>query len=326
MDDPRCLHGAARGRQISSDSGGGAFGSDFETGRDLVGNPQTARDRICVAFIEDHRLVREGITALLGRFADFEVVAADSDDYATVFAETGPDVVLLRLGLGNGNAVEIVRTLRTTSPGVRVLLMDLLPAQEDLVDFIAAGVSGFVIKDAGLEVVRGTIRAVAAGLKVIPDQITGPLFSEIARESVTNGGTQDQDAARLTPREREVIDLLAEGLSNKAISRRLHISIHTVKSHLRNVMEKLTLHSRLQVAKYVHEQTAGARLPAPDRRRNGATPLAGATRGPLMRRTASRSGTEAPGRLSRPGAGRRAFGSRGRSRRRSPPRTSGSTS
>ena len=134
--------------------------------------------------------------------------------------------------------------------------MDLLPAYEELSDFVVSGVSGFIMKDASLEVVVGTIRAVAAGLKVLPDQMTGTLFSEIASESVPNRGPQDQESVRLTPREREVIDLVAEGMSNKAIAKELHISIHTVKSHLRNIMEKLTVNSRLQIAKYVHEHVA----------------------------------------------------------------------
>lgn len=120
-------------------------------------------------------------------------------------------------------------------------------------ELIGAGVAGFVLKDATVDEVAATIRSVAAGNDVLPARMTGALFSEIAREVVSGGGTmEDHDGANMTPREREVIGLVAEGLSNKAIGKRLHISPHTVKSHLRNIMEKLALHSRLQIAAYVH--------------------------------------------------------------------------
>lgn len=101
-----------------------------------------------------------------------------------------------------------------------------------------------------------TIRAVAAGEEVLPAQMTASLFPQIARDEVMNGGPELPDSVRMTPREREVINLIEEGLSNKAIGQRLHISSHTVKSHLRNIMEKLTLHSRLEIAPYVHRSDA----------------------------------------------------------------------
>lgn len=210
--------------------------------------------RITVALIEDNRLVREDLTSLLNRSPDIRVIGGDPDGHVSILRGLDPDVVLLDLGLENGDSLRLARTVLKDFPDARIIVMDLLPAYEELSDFVISGVSGFIMKDASLEVVVGTIRAVAAGLKVLPDQMTGTLFSEIAKESVTNGGTQDQDSVRMTPREREVIDLIAEGMSNKAIAKELHISIHTVKSHLRNIMEKLTLHSRLQLAIYAHER------------------------------------------------------------------------
>lgn len=210
--------------------------------------------RTTVALIEDNRLVREALTTLLNRSPDIRVIGGDSDGHETIMRGLDPDVVLLDLGLENGDSLRLATKVLQDFPHARVVVMDLLPAYEELSEFVVAGVSGFILKDASLEVVLGTIRAVAAGLKVLPDQMTGTLFSEIAKESVTNGGTNDQESVRMTPREREVIDLIAEGRSNKAIAKELHISIHTVKSHLRNIMEKLTLHSRLEVAIYAHER------------------------------------------------------------------------
>jgi len=167
-----------------------------------------------------------------------------------------PDVVLLDLGLENGDSLRVAREVLKEFPGARVIVMDLLPAHEELREFVNAGVSGFIMKDAHFEAVLGTIRAVAAGLKVLPDQMTATLFSEIAKEVVTSGGSHDHESVRMTPREREVIELIAEGMSNKAIGKELHISVHTVKSHLRNIMEKLALNSRLQIAAHIHNRRA----------------------------------------------------------------------
>ncbi len=100
----------------------------------------------------------------------------------------------------------------------------------------------------------GTIRSVAEGAHVLPPQMTGALFSQIARDAVTKGQPTAFESVRMTPREREVINLIAEGMSNKEIARTLHIATHTVKSHVRNIMEKLTLHTRLQIAAYAHGQ------------------------------------------------------------------------
>ena len=167
-------------------------------------------------------------------------------------------MVLLDLGLEDGDSLRVARGVLENFPKARVIMMDLLPVNEDLQEFVSAGVSGLILKDARLDGVLDTIRSVASGLKLLPDRMTATLFSEIAREVVTRGGSTDHEGVRLTPREREVIDLIADGLSNKAIGKKLHISVHTVKSHLRNIMEKLTLNSRLQVAAYVHQQETDA--------------------------------------------------------------------
>jgi DNA-binding NarL/FixJ family response regulator len=218
--------------------------------------------KISVALIEDNRLVREGSTTLLNRLSDIKVVASDPGDLKLMKDGTGaehPDVILLEIGLHIRDSLKVAQDLRKAFPAAGIIVMDLLPAHEDVMEYIIAGVSGFVMKDATLDEVCHTIRSVAAGSDVLPNAMTATLFSEIAREAVTNSNEEiDLESVRLTAREREVVNLVAEGMSNKAIGRVLHISIHTVKSHLRNIMEKLTLHSRLQIATYVHQSTVGA--------------------------------------------------------------------
>ncbi|TVP45882.1 MAG: DNA-binding response regulator [Gemmatimonadales bacterium] len=213
-----------------------------------------APETINVALIEDNRLVREALLAILNEAADIHAVAEPPSGEDSLHPASTPDVVLLDLGLENGDSLRVAREVMKDYPTARVVVMDLLPADEEIQEFVSAGVSGFIMKDADLNVVLNTIRAVSRGLKVLPDQMTASLFSEIARKVVATGLPKDNEGVRMTPREREVIKLIADGMSNKAIGNDLHISVHTVKSHLRNIMEKLTLHSRLQIAAYAHSR------------------------------------------------------------------------
>lgn len=224
-----------------------------ETFLDETGADASPEDVIAVVLIEDNRLVREGITSVLNRFRDIRVVASEPSEHEALLEEVSPNVVLLDVGLETGDSMEIARKVMEDFPEAHLIVMDLLPASDDIVDFISLGVSGFIVKDAALDEVVGTIRAVAAGVDVLPEVMTATLFSEIAKEAVSAGGTHHEESVQLTPREGEVIELIAEGLSNKAVAKELHISIHTVKSHMRNIMEKLNLHSRLQLARYADE-------------------------------------------------------------------------
>jgi two-component system NarL family response regulator len=206
-------------------------------------------DTITVAIIDDNRLVRETLTAMLNKLTDVRVVSSDVAD-AAFLAKTKPHVLLLDVGLRDQDSLRVAATLKQDHPEAKIIVMDLLPVNEEIMEFVNAGVSGFLLKDATFDEFVGTIRSVAAGQKVLPPRMAESLFSQIA------GGTDRPERARvledvrMTRREREVIELLGEGLSNKEIAQRLNIATHTVKSHVRNVMEKLALHTRLQVALY----------------------------------------------------------------------------
>jgi len=211
---------------------------------------------IAVAVIEDNRLVREGIAALLSQVPDVTVVAARASNAdLDLLRETKPHVILLDLGLRNGDSLKVAERVRRESPESRVIVMDLLPVHEDIMEFVHVGVSGFIMKDASLEDLVSTIRSVAEGTHVLPPQMTSTLFSQIARAAVASGRPEALNAVRMTSRERQVINLISEGLGNKQIAAHLHISIHTVKSHVRNIMEKLALHTRLQIAAFAHRDT-----------------------------------------------------------------------
>lgn len=217
-------------------------------------NPRSAAADapILIALIEDNLLVREGITALLNAEPGLKVVAGNSADAALPLEGDAPRVVLLDIGLHKGDSLRIAARVRAEHPDARVIVMDLLPVHEDLVEFVNVGVAGFIMKDATLDDLVQTIRTVAGGASVLPPSMTSTLFSQIARDAVTSGRPALLEAVRMTPRERQVISLIAEGLSNKEIAAKLHIATHTVKSHVRNVMEKLALHTRLQISAYAH--------------------------------------------------------------------------
>jgi DNA-binding NarL/FixJ family response regulator len=209
-------------------------------------------DEITVANIEDNRLVREGLTALLGQVRDVLVVAAGSSADMTLLDRVHPRVILLDLGLKTGDSLRVAKRLGAAFPASGVIVMDLLHVHEEIMEFVNVGVAGFIMKDASIEDLAKTIRLVAAGGRVLPPQLTSTLFAQIAKNAVSGSPSEVIEAVRMTPRERQVIALISEGLSNKAIAGRLHIAPHTVKSHVRNIMEKLALHTRLQIAAYAN--------------------------------------------------------------------------
>ena len=210
-------------------------------------------ETISVAIVDDNRLLRDGLSAMLNKLPDMRVVAS-LPGHSPSLAAARPHVLLLDVGLLEHESLRLAGALRGEMPETRIIVMDLMPVHEEIVDFVNAGVWGFVLKDATFDEFVATIRSVAAGEKVLPPRMTESLFSQIANEAAGRRGADDEEPAlddvRMTRREREVIELIGEGLSNKEIAQRLNIAAHTVKSHVRNVMEKLALHTRLQIAAY----------------------------------------------------------------------------
>jgi len=197
-------------------------------------------------------MLREGLASLIREQPGFHVLAASANIIEALqkVRDAKPRIVLVDFGLQNHDSLRLTATLRGEVPEAKVIVMGLLPLHEDVADFVRAGASGFVMKDASLDEFLGTIRAVAGGTDVLPTQLTGSLFSQIAQRAIEGGKSPVLEAVRLTQRERQVVELIGEGLSNKEIAARLHVAIHTVKSHVHNVLEKLALHTRLEVAAF----------------------------------------------------------------------------
>ncbi len=211
--------------------------------------------KIRLILIEDNRLLREGINAMLKKEADFNVVAAygDSELALDKIVELKANVVILDLGLPNQNSLELVKSLKDEYNEIKVIVMDLVPIQEDILRFVEAGVSGFILKDATIPEFTKTIRSVAAGEKILPPILAGSLFSQIMDYGIKElGPAKVIQSVRMTKREREIIELIAEGLANKEIAYKLNLSIYTVKSHVHNILEKMALNTRVQIAIHAH--------------------------------------------------------------------------
>lgn len=208
--------------------------------------------KIRVLLIEDNRLLREGITAMLNEQSDIKAVSTTGNGDAFDKAKKiKPQVVLLDLGLRSQNSLRIAETIKKEFPRTEIVVMDLIPVQAEIVEFVKAGVSGFILKDATIDDFLHTIRLVAEGKKVLPPSLTGSLFSHIVEYAVQSGKADRlMKAVKLTKREHEIVDLIARGMSNKEIAGELNVAVHTVKSHVHNTLEKLALHTRLELASF----------------------------------------------------------------------------
>lgn len=211
--------------------------------------------KISILVIEDNRLLRDGLSTMIREQKDLKILAAFGDCTKALqfIRKSQPNIVLLDLGLRNQNSLQLIKILKKDFQKIKVIVMDLVPLQEDVLIFVQAGVSGFILKDATVNDFLHTIRAVAGGAKVLPPRLTESLFSQIVDKAVTESSSSEIiGAVKMTKRERQVIDLVADGLTNKEIAQKLHLSTYTIKSHIHNILEKLALHTRVQIAKYAH--------------------------------------------------------------------------
>ena len=209
--------------------------------------------RIKLVVVEDNRLLREGLTVMLKEQPDIAVVASLSNgDVLIRGKKLKSDVILLDFVLRSSTSLQLVKSIRKTNPDARVIMMDLAPTQPPLVEYVQAGVAGFVLKDATFDDFLQTIRDVARGKKVLPPTLASSFLSEIATHATRHGKGNPFKSVRMTSREREVIELIAEGLSNKQIATRLNLAVDTVKTHVHNILKKLALHTRLEIASYRH--------------------------------------------------------------------------
>ena len=209
---------------------------------------------IVVALVDDNRISREEHKRLLNAEPGVTVVSAEATLNVKMLAEEKPDVVLVEAGDSEVASLRTAVTTRRVLPDASVVVTDLVPQNEDIGDFVKAGVAGFVLKEASSDDLVDTVKTVADGSHVLPDELTSPLFVQIAEEGIVLDGEEAGRKVRadiadaLTAREQQVVALIGEGLANKEIGVRLQISTATVKSHVAKAMDKTELHTRVLLA------------------------------------------------------------------------------
>jgi len=211
---------------------------------------------IRVAIIHRKRLFREGLAFALSQQQGIAVVssAAEAYEISDEILRLLPDVIIIVLSLPERDGLDDLRWIRNTFPEVtKVLMIGLSELASDVLACIEAGAAGYLPQEASLEDLIHSVRAVAAGEVLCSPKVAGVLFHYIAQRARERERLQALNLTHLTRREREVIALIEEGLSNKEIVVRLQIELQTVKNHVHNILEKLQLDSRREVARYARE-------------------------------------------------------------------------
>jgi DNA-binding NarL/FixJ family response regulator len=193
---------------------------------------------------------------MIKKQADMHVIATlgNGEYILELMDKNQPNILLLDFGLRSQNSLQIVKLIRQNFLEVKIIVMDLIPLQADVMEFVQAGVSGFILKDANIAEFFTTIRSVFQGNKVLPSNLTDSLFSQIVESAITNAKTSTiVESVRLTKREKQVMGLIADSATNKVIAQKLNLSTYTIKSHVHNILEKLALHTRVQIAVQAHK-------------------------------------------------------------------------
>ncbi len=218
----------------------------MSTGAPTVTPPVRTR----VVVVDDHSVFRSGVRTELGGAVDVVGEAADVADAVTVVRAQRPDVVLLDVHLPGGGGVEVLRQVHAADPEIRFLALSVSDAAEDVVGVIRAGARGYVTKTVtGPELVEAITR-VAAGDAVFSPRLAGFVLDAFAAEPSAMPTSGDPDLDRLSPREREVLRLIARGYTYREAARELVLSVKTIETHVSNVLRKLQLSNRRELARW----------------------------------------------------------------------------
>jgi two-component system NarL family response regulator len=205
---------------------------------------------IRVAVVDDQELFRRGLTMLLGVEDDIQVVGEAGDGVAAteLAASTVPDVILMDVRMPKRSGIEACVAIKEVAPTARIIMLTVSDEEADLYDAVKNGASGYLLKDSSIDEVAQAIRVVADGQSLISPSMAIKLLDEF--KQMSRSDRQQVPSPRLTDRELEVLKLVAQGLNNREIAKRLFISENTVKNHVRNILEKLQLHSRMEAVMY----------------------------------------------------------------------------
>jgi DNA-binding NarL/FixJ family response regulator len=207
-------------------------------------------DPIRALIVDDHALFRRGLEMVLAAEDDIELVGEASDGTEAVqkAGESLPDVVLMDIRMPKSSGIEACRAMKEVAPSSKIVMLTISDEEEDLFEAIRAGASGYLLKDIPLDEVADVVRAVHGGQSLINPSMAAKLLTEFA---ALNKRDQEERAEqvpppKLTDREMQVLKLVAKGMNNRDIAKELFISENTVKNHVRNILEKLQIHSRME--------------------------------------------------------------------------------
>lgn len=203
-----------------------------------------------VLLVDDHKVVRQGLKALFANEPDVEIVgeAGDGREALARVPELQPDVILMDISMPGLNGIEATRQIRQSYPDIKVIVLSMHANEEYVFQVLRAGASGYVLKQSDSLEVLTAIRAALAGGSFLSPPISRTVIDDYVRRAEARRHNSDIDV--LTAREREVLQLLAEGLSNREIAAQLSISVKTVETHRSNMMNKLDMSSKTELVKY----------------------------------------------------------------------------
>jgi len=211
-----------------------------------------ALDPIRVLIVDDHALFRRGLQMVLEQEPDIEVVgeAGDGAEAVGKAADALPDIVLMDVRMPRRGGIDACTAIKDAVPSARIIMLTISDEEADLYDAIKAGAMGYLLKEISIDEVAVAIRAVRSGQSLISPAMASKLLTEFAAMIKRAGERQQVPSPRLTDREMDVLKLVAKGLNNRDIAKALFISENTVKNHIRNILEKLQLHSRMEAVVY----------------------------------------------------------------------------
>ena len=212
-------------------------------------------DPIRVLIADDHALFRRGLEMVLAEEDDIDLVgqASDGAEAVAVAGESLPDVVLMDIRMPKSSGIEACRATKEVAPSAKIVMLTISDEEEDLFEAIRAGASGYLLKDIPLDEVAEAVRSVHGGQSLINPSMAGKLLTEfatLAKRDTASEQVQEIPAPKLTEREMQGLRLVARGMNNRDIAKELYISENTVKNHVRNILEKLQLHSRMEAVVY----------------------------------------------------------------------------
>ena len=209
-------------------------------------------ERIRVLIVDDHALFRRGLMLVLESEDGIEVVgeADDGEDEIAKAEQLAPDVVLMDVRMPRISGIEATRRLAEALPTTKIIMLTVSDEEEDLYEAIKAGATGYLLKEISIEEVADAVRAVTQGQTLISPSMASKLIAEFTNLAKRATDRQQVPVPRLTERELDVLRLVAQGITNREIAEQLFIAENTVKNHVRNILEKLHLHSRMEAVLY----------------------------------------------------------------------------